>query len=54
MLEDFFLDNVRETILAYERRCADKGEKFARGDNFSVVSSQNLGMKMDSNDKNTG
>ncbi|CDH50968.1 nuclear mrna via spliceosome-related [Lichtheimia corymbifera JMRC:FSU:9682] len=43
MLEDFFLDNVRETVLAYERRCADKAEKFARGDNFSVVSSQNLG-----------
>ncbi|KAI9316768.1 Cullin repeat-like-containing domain protein [Dichotomocladium elegans] len=43
MLEDFFLDNVRETILAYERRCAEKAEKFARNDNLQIVSSQNLG-----------
>lgn len=43
MLEDFFLDNVRETILAYEKRSADKAEKFARSDTFQVVSAQGLG-----------
>ncbi|KAI9259607.1 Cullin repeat-like-containing domain protein [Phascolomyces articulosus] len=43
LLEDFFLENVRETILAYEKRCMEKAEKFVGTDNFSIVSSQNLG-----------
>ncbi|KAI7850919.1 Cullin repeat-like-containing domain protein [Circinella umbellata] len=43
LLEDFFLENVRETILAYEKRCVEKVEKFVSTDNFNIVSSQNLG-----------
>ncbi|ORY93831.1 Cullin repeat-like-containing domain protein [Syncephalastrum racemosum] len=43
LLEDFFLDNVRETVLAYEKRSADKAEKFAKSDTFQVVSAQGLG-----------
>ncbi|KAI9476614.1 Cullin repeat-like-containing domain protein [Zychaea mexicana] len=45
LLEDFFLENVRETILAYEKRCMEKADKFVAADNFSIVSSQNLGKK---------
>ncbi|KAI8142748.1 Cullin repeat-like-containing domain protein [Fennellomyces sp. T-0311] len=46
LLEDFFLENVRETILAYEKRCIEKAEKFVAADNFTIVSSQNLGRRL--------
>ncbi|GAA5808941.1 hypothetical protein MFLAVUS_002341 [Mucor flavus] len=43
MLEDLFLENVKETVLSYEKRNTEKIEKFINNDNFNIVSGQGLG-----------
>ncbi|KAI7864510.1 Cullin repeat-like-containing domain protein [Spinellus fusiger] len=43
LLEDLFLENVKETVRVYEKTNAEKAEKFAKSDTFAVVASQNLG-----------
>ncbi|KAG0191120.1 exocyst complex component exo84 [Apophysomyces sp. BC1034] len=43
LLEELFLENIKETITIYETRNIEKVEKFAKTDNFMVVSNQNLG-----------
>jgi hypothetical protein len=42
-LEDLFLENVKETVLGYEKKNEEKIFKFASNDNFVLVSSQGLG-----------
>ncbi|KAI7873073.1 Cullin repeat-like-containing domain protein [Mucor mucedo] len=42
MLEDLFLENVKETVIAYEKRNSQKIEKFIANDNFNLVSGQGL------------
>ncbi|KAF7729574.1 exocyst complex component exo84 [Apophysomyces ossiformis] len=42
LLEDLFLEDVKSTIIAYENKNTDKVEKFAKSDNFMIVSNQNL------------
>ncbi|KAI7904033.1 Cullin repeat-like-containing domain protein [Cokeromyces recurvatus] len=43
LLEDLFVTNVKETIIAYESRNIEKIEKIIQNDNFHVVSGQGLG-----------
>ena len=43
LLEDLFLENVKETVISYERRNMEKIEKIVANDNFNVVSGQGLG-----------
>ncbi|KAI8366414.1 Cullin repeat-like-containing domain protein [Choanephora cucurbitarum] len=43
LLEDLFLENVKETIVSYEKRNMEKIGKFVQNDNFNVVSGQGLG-----------
>lgn len=43
LLEDLFLENVKETVIAYEKRNNEKIGKFVSNDNFNVVSGQGLG-----------
>ncbi|RCH85044.1 exocyst complex component exo84, partial [Rhizopus azygosporus] len=43
LLEDLFLDNVKETVMNYKQRNMEKVEKFAKNDNFMIVSGQGLG-----------
>ncbi|KAI9029667.1 Cullin repeat-like-containing domain protein [Phycomyces nitens] len=43
LLEDLFLENVKETVVNYEKRNVEKADRFAKNDNFSIVASQNLG-----------
>ncbi|GAN06766.1 nuclear mRNA splicing protein [Mucor ambiguus] len=43
LLEDLFLENVKETVVSYERRNMEKIEKIVVNDNFNVVSGQGLG-----------
>ncbi|CAO3639382.1 unnamed protein product [Mucor fragilis] len=43
LLEDLFLENVKETVISYERRNMEKVEKIVVNDNFNVVSGQGLG-----------
>ncbi|KAL0088986.1 Cullin repeat-like-containing domain protein [Phycomyces blakesleeanus] len=43
LLEDLFLENIKETVLTYEKRNVEKADRFAKNDNFSIVASQNLG-----------
>lgn len=45
LLEDLFLDNVKETVMNYKQRNMEKVEKFAKNDNFMIVSGQGLGKK---------
>ncbi|KAI8977021.1 Cullin repeat-like-containing domain protein [Mycotypha africana] len=43
ILEDLFLDNVKETVIAYQKRNVEKINKFVDNENFHVVSGQGLG-----------
>ncbi|KAI9472182.1 MAG: Cullin repeat-like-containing domain protein [Benjaminiella poitrasii] len=43
LLEDLFLENIKETIVGYEKRNMEKIEKIVQNDNFNIVSSQGLG-----------
>ncbi|ORZ22378.1 hypothetical protein BCR42DRAFT_167306 [Absidia repens] len=43
LLEDLFLENTKETVFAYEKKVGVKIDKFVHNDNFTTVSSQNLG-----------
>ena len=43
LLEDLFLENVKETIVSYEKRNMEEIGKFVQNDNFNVVSGQGLG-----------
>ncbi|KAI8647760.1 Cullin repeat-like-containing domain protein [Parasitella parasitica] len=43
LLEDLFLENVKETIISYEGRSMEKIEKVVVSDNFHPVSGQGLG-----------
>ncbi|CAO3614650.1 unnamed protein product [Cunninghamella blakesleeana] len=43
LLEDLFLENIKETVLAHEKKIGVKVDKLAQNDDFSTVSSQNLG-----------
>ncbi|KAI8089706.1 uncharacterized protein BX664DRAFT_280848 [Halteromyces radiatus] len=43
LLEDLFLDNIKETVFAYEKKVGSKIDKFVQNDNYTTVSSQNLG-----------
>ncbi|CAO3638718.1 unnamed protein product [Cunninghamella echinulata] len=43
LLEDLFLENIKETVLTNEKKIGVKVDKLAQNDNFSTVSSQNLG-----------
>ncbi|RCH88784.1 exocyst complex component exo84 [Rhizopus stolonifer] len=43
LLEDLFLENVKETVISYEKRSMDKIARFVGNDNFHVVSGQGLG-----------
>lgn len=37
------MENVKETVVAYEKRNSQKIEKFIANDNFNLVSGQGLG-----------
>jgi hypothetical protein len=39
------LENVKETVVAYEKRNVEKIEKFVNNDTFNVVSGQGLGKR---------
>lgn len=43
LLEDLFLENIKETVTSYKDRNMDKVERFAKNDNFMIVSGQGLG-----------
>lgn len=43
LLEDLFLENVKETVISYEKRNTEKINKFVSNDSFHVVSGQGLG-----------
>lgn len=43
LLEDLFLENVKETVIKYEKKNMEKIEKFVGNDTFNVVSGQGLG-----------
>ncbi|CAO3656357.1 unnamed protein product [Mucor hiemalis] len=43
LLEDLFFENVKETVITYEKRNNDKITKIVKNDNFNVVSGQGLG-----------
>lgn len=43
LLEDLFLENIKETVLTHEKKIGVKVDKLAQNDDFSTVSSQNLG-----------
>ncbi|KAI8384379.1 Cullin repeat-like-containing domain protein [Radiomyces spectabilis] len=43
LLEDLFMENIKETVLIYQKKCMDKVNRFVKNDNFLVVTSQNLG-----------
>ncbi|KAI8971198.1 Cullin repeat-like-containing domain protein [Pilobolus umbonatus] len=43
LLEDLFLDNIKETVKVYERKNRDKVDKFTNNDTFTIVSGQGLG-----------
>ncbi|KAI8352539.1 Cullin repeat-like-containing domain protein [Blakeslea trispora] len=43
LLEDLFLENIKETVISYEKRNVEKIGKFVENDNFNVVSGQGLG-----------
>ncbi|KAI8342796.1 Cullin repeat-like-containing domain protein [Chlamydoabsidia padenii] len=43
LLEDLFMENTKETVVAYEKKIGIKIDKFVHNDNFTTVSSQSLG-----------
>ncbi|KAG1445714.1 hypothetical protein G6F56_009819 [Rhizopus delemar] len=43
LLEDLFLVNIKETVISYKDQNLEKVERFAKNDNFMIVSGQGLG-----------